>query len=270
MHTGRRLRPGEIGGEPRSDDGGEADRITIIVQGRGGMVRIRTRPTRCWWPRTSSPLAAEPRVAQRQSARQRRGQPVLGARRRSDGAFSDPGTEARIVGTVRTFRREVQGPGGTASADLCESVALAFGAAATAQNTCASTRRRSTPRRSGLRPTHRRGAGRRAARDGNLPPSMGRGFFLHAAGEAGCLPARLGQGGEGERVSCTTAATISTTRSRSAPVFVRLPVALARARPTLINPFRRRHDLSGQTFPRTLVAPAAPGPPSALRANQGD
>ena len=194
MHNWPSLPPGTIGVNP-GPMMAAADRIEIVVHGKGGH---GAHP----YLAVDPVLVAAHIITATQSIVSRNVSPVdsavisLCAMQAGDtGAFSVIPREARLIGTVRTFRREVQDMVEERLARLVDSVAVAFGATASLhyQRTYPATINN---------PEHARFAGDVAAAlvgddkvVRELPPSMGAEDFSFMLQVKPGAYLRLGQGG---------------------------------------------------------------------------
>ncbi len=112
-------------------------------------------------------------------------------------AYSVIPREARLVGTVRTFRREVQDMIEERLGRLVESVALGFGATARLKYTRSYPATINSRSRGALRGRRGRHAGGRGTGRASIAPSMGAEDFSFMLQVKPGAYLRLGQGGEG-------------------------------------------------------------------------
>ena len=196
MHNWPSLAPGMIGVNP-GPMMAAADRITITINGRGGH---GAHP----YMTIDPVLVAAHIITAAQSLVSRNVNPLdnavvsLCAMQAGDlGAYSVIPRQARLVGTVRTFRREVQDMLEERLGRLVESVAIGFGATATLEYRRSYPATINTPREAMF------AADVAATLVGeehvirDLPPSMGAEDFSFMLQTKPGAYLRLGQGGEG-------------------------------------------------------------------------
>ncbi len=120
--------------------------------------------------------------------------------------------DARLVGTVRTFRPKTQDDIERRLTELVHSIAAAFGATATLKYERMYPATINTRARGAVRGERRRRAGRAEQRRARPRPIDGlRGFFVHAASSVRAPTRGWGRAGPRAAASCTTPATTSTT-----------------------------------------------------------